>query len=121
MREIVGGLSASQQKWLDVAIKIAGSSEQRQKHGCIIISSGNPIAVGINKYKNSPDTIKDMPGIYSRHAEQDAIARAGMAAKGATIYVARVSRQGLPMLSRPCFNCHKAIVDAGITKIVYTN
>ena len=41
--------------------------------------------------------------------------------KGGTIYVARVNRQGNPMISRPCDRCYEAIVDAGITKIVYTD
>jgi deoxycytidylate deaminase len=45
----------------------------------------------------------------------------GIELKGATIYIARMSRKGTPAMSRPCANCMKEIVKAGIRKIVYTN
>jgi deoxycytidylate deaminase len=79
------------------------------------------MSVGINKWRNHPDIIEKskVKQECSVHAEVDAIGRAGDT-KGATLYIARVNNQGVALLSRPCDNCHLAILEAGISKVIYT-
>ena len=92
-----------------------------QKHGAVVVKSGRVMAVGINKWRNHPSIIEQSKVKHecSVHAEVDAISRVNNA-RGATIYVARVNNSGEPLLSRPCDNCYTAILDAGISKIIYT-
>ena len=79
------------------------------------------MSVGTNKWRNHPKIIESskVKESCSVHAEIDAISRVSNP-KGATIYVARVSKNGNPVFSRPCKYCYKVIRDAGISKIIYT-
>lgn len=76
------------------------------------------ISFSTNKFRNPPDIDHHNATV---HAEVAAIRKAGGSLKGATIYVSRVGKSGRTRLSRPCENCMKAIIDAGIKSIVYTN
>lgn len=93
----------------------------KQRHGAVVVKSGRVMSVGINKWRNHPEIIeKDkIKQECSVHAEVDALSRVSDS-RGATIYIARVNRLGNIGLSRPCDNCHLAIIDAGISKIIYT-
>lgn len=93
----------------------------KQRHGAVIVKSGRVMSVGINKWRNHPEIIEEekIKQECSIHAEVDAIYRANIT-KGATIYIARVNRSGDTCFSRPCDNCYNAIIDAGISKIIYT-
>lgn len=56
------------------------------------------------------------------HAEVAAIRAArGTNLKGCTIYVARVNNKNEIRMSKPCPDCMKAIIVAGIRRIIYTN
>lgn len=59
---------------------------------------------------------------YSTHAEIAALKQLpkGISLKNATMYVARISKGGVPSMSAPCINCQKALKEAGIRKVVYT-
>ena len=63
----------------------------------------------------SPEHIRQC----SVHAEIDALRKAKNV-RGATIYVARIGKKGNPASSRPCPDCYEVIVEAGVSKIVYT-
>lgn len=91
------------------------------KHGAVIVKGGRVISVGINKNRNHPTVVSSehIKTHCSVHAEVDAI-RKVKNVKGATIYVARVNKNGQDRLSRPCDRCHKAIQEAGIRKVIYT-
>lgn len=91
----------------------------KQRHGAIIVKSGRVISVGWNVLKNHPDNISEQHMHYcSVHAEAMAIARASEPA-GATIYIAR-NKNGQERFSKPCSGCEKAILNAGIARVVYT-
>jgi len=98
------------------------SSSERMKHGAVIVKGGRVMSVGINKFRNHPLIIQPeiIKTVCSVHAEMDAL-RKIRDARGATIYVARVNNGGKTRLSRPCNYCYKAIREAGINKIVYTD
>jgi len=92
-----------------------------QKHGAVIVKGGRVMSVGFNKWRNHPTIIESskVKRECSVHAEMDAISRVTNP-RGATIYIARLSKRGCAALSRPCDNCYKSLIDAGISKIVYT-
>ena len=117
--------SRRDRNYLDLAFKIALTSDCRQKHGAVLVKGGRVIGFGVNKTRNSPeyvvsDTGPDVRGtIFSVHAEIDALSRV-QNAKGSILYIARCSRMGCPAYSRPCDACTKVLIRAGIKAVVYT-
>lgn len=93
-------------------------SNERTKHGCIIVKSGAVQSKGINTYRNQPGIIEEIEAL-SVHAEINALRRGNRLA-GAVAYVARVNNHGEARQSRPCPDCLKALKDAGIKRVVYT-
>lgn len=100
----------------------AEKSEEKKKHGAIVVKSGRVVGSGFNKFKNHPDLIpENLIKVHcSRHAEEVAIHEAGKNAKGAILYVARVNNQGIDRNSKPCEECSKLIKNSGIKKVIYT-
>lgn len=115
-------LSKRDRARLDITSKTAMNSICRSKHGAAIYKSGRLLSIGINTSKLNNDYVnwtENCP-VPSEHAEMSAIRQAKGDLTGAVMYVSRVNRQGNEMMSRPCNNCHKAIVAAGIKMVVYT-
>lgn len=116
--------SRSQKSFLNLAMKTAEASECTQRHGAVLVKSGSVLSIGLNKWRNDVNLTHELfatgniSGV-SIHAEMDALARVRNPA-GAVLYIARVNKQGDPMMSKPCAACAKAIEEAGITKVVYT-
>lgn len=115
-------LSRRQRSFLDLAVRMAESSDVSFKHGAVVVRGGSVLSVGVNKWKNPmkpdiPPTEYD-PNI-SVHAEVDALSRCSDP-RGATIYVARVNKRGEERMSRPCIDCEKALIVAGVKKVIYT-
>lgn len=71
-----------------------------------------------NRWRNNP---RNCPDDASIHAEVAAIRATKANLKDCTIYISRVNARGELRISRPCPDCMKAIIDAGIRRIVYTN
>ena len=103
---------------MDIAKKLAETSQENMRHGAIITLGGSVQAMGINKRTNDPYFNKDSHWL-SEHAEMAALRRCSRT-KGATIYVARVNNRGQERMSRPCDKCMKLLRSAGVKKIVYT-
>lgn len=121
--EILGNkLSNKQKSLLNLATKVAATSELAQRHGAVIVKNGRVLALGVNKQKNAdintPYAV-NAPEYFTVHAEADAINRARNI-KGATIYIARVNKNGEERFSRPCDSCAEAIRKAGIRTVIYT-
>lgn len=119
-------------KFLKLALRIAGDSNNRWQHGAVLVNSGRVIATAPNIYKNAPtifqiecpddlDTQKALIREHcSVHAEARVVKQAGDAARGSVVYVARVNRHGEPLLSAPCDNCYQTMTEAGVKAVVYT-
>lgn len=118
-------LSRKQTSFLNLAMRVSASSDCVQKHGAVIVRGGSVLAVGHNKWRNILSNVvtnaynNQRNGDVAVHAEIDALSRVSNP-NGATIYIARISPKGKPLLSKPCPACAKALDDAGISKIVYT-
>jgi deoxycytidylate deaminase len=114
-------LSKSQRKYLNLAMRMAESSDVNSQHGAVVVSGGRVLALGVNRWRN-----RDMlatggeynPNITT-HAEVDALSRVDDP-RGATVYVARIGKHGEEKFSRPCDNCAKALIEAGVKAVVYT-
>lgn len=115
-------LSNKDVNFLNVARLLADLSEERKKHGAVVVKSGRVVGTGFNKFKNHPlSVLPDQIKTHcSRHAEQVAIRQAGKHTKGAILYVARINNQGLDRNSKPCYVCAKLIKNSGIKKVIYT-
>lgn len=116
-------LSKSQRRKLDITAKAAMNSSCRSKHAASIWKANCILSLGINTSRLNNSYVnwtEDCP-VPSEHSEIAAIRMCGnVDLTGAVLYVARVNKAGKEMMSRPCANCHKAIVKAGIRKVVYT-
>jgi deoxycytidylate deaminase len=115
-------LSKKDVSFLNIARYLADKSEEKKKHGAVVVKSGRVVGSGYNKFKNHPDVIPEtlIKVHCSRHAEEVAIREAGINAKGAILYVARVNNQGVDRNSKPCHVCSKLIKKSGIKKVIYT-
>lgn len=104
------------------AMKAAELSEEKQKHGAVIYKGGSLISVGINAIDNDPLFVGVDAINPKTHAEAMAIRACNpdVDLSNAIIYVARVNNNGDPVLSKPCATCQKAIEDAKIKRVVYT-
>lgn len=120
MKEIINP-SKRQKALLAQAVDLAFTSTHRFKHGAVLVKGGRVISRATNKSRVHDSWVKfqdrENCGV---HAEAAALSRVGNSAKGAVMYVARVNPHGNPANSKPCPNCHKALVDAGVSKVVYT-
>jgi deoxycytidylate deaminase len=55
------------------------------------------------------------------HAEIRAISQVSPEKlKGATVYIAKIGKDGTNRFSRPCANCMNALTEAGVKHVVYT-
>lgn len=103
------------------ALRVASTSTERIKHGAVVVKSGRVIGVGVNTFRNHPNTVSDPEHESSYHAEINAIRGLDEASvAGAVIYVARVNRMGHSRMSKPCNACRGALAYAGIKRVVWT-
>jgi tRNA(Arg) A34 adenosine deaminase TadA len=111
-------LSNSERRWLERACRLAAQSKENNKHGCIIVKSGNVMGVGVNTKRNQPGIIEEIDCL-SVHAEINALRNAGNCS-GGVAYIARVNSSGDKRQSKPCPSCLGALKLAGIKRVVYT-
>ena len=107
--------------FMATAVLMASRSACGRLHvGCVLVSGGEHrnriVAAGYNGFlPGTPhqSRIRDGHEQATVHAEQNAIAdaaRRGVSVAGATAYISHF----------PCINCAKALINAGITRLVYS-
>jgi deoxycytidylate deaminase len=107
----------------NAAINIARTSDHKFRVGSAILKGRRILSVGTNKSKTSPFIHKkiDSRSLVDRlHSEMACIMKAGSQLNGATIYIARLNKDGTTNMSRPCRLCMMLIREAGIKKAFYT-
>lgn len=113
---------ASQQELDLVFVKMAFtfselSKANRRKVGCIIVKDGQIISNGFNGTPSGFDNSCEIDNVTKPevlHAESNALmklAQSTNSSKGATLY----------LTCAPCFDCSKLIIQAGISRVVYTH
>ena len=100
-----------EQRALKIAAKVAEQSGYgRFRHSA---NSDNHTSFG--------QRFRTRPGRATHHAETSCVLGVNRTATtGATVYVARVNRQGEWRMSKPCSMCHEVMKFVGIKKVVYT-
>lgn len=87
----------------------AGTDDRNFQLGCVAVRKDGAIVVSTNEMTRTPQP--------SGHAESRALRKAG---HGATLYVARVTRNGDLAMAKPCPRCQALIRSFGVVKVHYT-
>lgn len=116
------------QRFLNRAVGVALTSEYKFKHGAVIVKGSRILAWSVNSFRNHSQIDYENSTL---HAEEGAIRelhrstgttyRSPMDFRNYSIYVARVSRQGEPRMSRPCKSCWDLLDYYGFQTVAYTN
>jgi tRNA(Arg) A34 adenosine deaminase TadA len=112
-------LSNTDRGWLKLAIRTASTSQERYKHGAVIVKGGRIVSSAVNRMLLDPFYYADVADKFSVHAEEAAIARI-RDVRGAVLYVARVNNLGELRMSKPCPMCAGLIEKHGIKRVVWT-
>ena len=112
--------------WDSYFMKIAAAVSERStcdraQVGCVLVLEKRILTTGFNgsptgqpHCDEAGHLMVDGHCVRTIHAETNAIIQAalhGVSTKGATCYVTHF----------PCINCSKALINAGISRLVYTN
>lgn len=103
------------------AVKVAHDSTYRWKHGAVVAKGNKVLGFAPNKFRNAPAVDEHNVSDHAERATLRELLKSRDDLRGCTIYIARINKSGKTMMSRPCEDCMKAIVEAGIKEIVYTN
>ena len=115
-------LSKKDRAFLRLAALAAVQSTCAMQHGAVIVRSGSVLAIGWNKAKNGHIVFGNGELLCCTvHAEMDALRQVASDTTNATMYVARINNHGETRLSKPCESCARALLDAGIKRVVYTS
>ena len=111
-------------KHLQRAIRHAWENETYPKFrmAAVVVKGGSVLACGHNKLNTDPALVADSDRSLHKvavHAEADALKQCGNP-KGSTVYVARIGRNGKVGMARPCCRCQTQLINAGVTRAVYT-
>jgi tRNA(Arg) A34 adenosine deaminase TadA len=109
------------EKLIERSIKVAQRSQYRWKHGAVVAKNNKVIGSAPNRFRNSPSIDENNVTFHAEAAVIRELLKNYDNLRGTTIYIARINRAGEPTISRPCPNCMKTIIDAGIREICYTN
>lgn len=109
-------LSNSDKSFLSSTAKAAIDSDYRVKMAAMVVKSGRVLSITTNINKRSPTT---PPNRWSTHAEIRAL-RSATDTKNATLYIARLSKNGSYATAKPCAWCMEHILTAKIDRVVFT-
>lgn len=94
------------------------SNHPRVKMACVLVKGKKVLAIAANHKKTHPKW--GLNGYGYLHAETAALAKAeasGIDVTGCEVYVWRRGER----LAKPCSNCYKALLAAGVGSIYYTD
>lgn len=110
-------LSNTDKSFLSSTAKAAISSEYKFKMAAMVVKSRRVLSISTNFNRRSPTT---PPNRWSTHAEIRAL-RAASETSGATLYVARLTKDGSYASAKPCAWCMEHILTAKIDRVVFTD
>ena len=109
-------LSNTDLSFLAATAKYATTSTYRFRMAALLVKSGRVLGGDVNVPRITPST---PPNRVSTHAEIRVIKNTRNT-RGATLYVARLRSKDIPALAKPCSWCVQEILDAGISRVVFT-
>lgn len=118
------GYSGKTRRYMELAKRMASrSSFPDYRHGAVLVKGSiRNASFNKNNYCAFASRFQqEHSGRTTLHAELGVILGLERSiTEGATVYVARVGREGDYKLSKPCQMCHKALKHVGIKRVVYT-
>ena len=109
---------------LRMAARVALQSEHDTfRHGAVLIRGGSVLNVAANSDNHSSfgQRFRTDPGRATHHAELGCVLGLDKSiTQGATVYVARIGKNGNWKNSKPCMMCHEVMSFVGIKRVVYT-
>ncbi len=93
------------------------------QHGAVLVEGSSVRNTSFNKgsFCSFGKRFRKEPGHATLHAELGAILGLDRSiTEGATVFVARVGKEGDFKMSKPCSMCHAAMKHVGIKRVVYT-
>jgi tRNA(Arg) A34 adenosine deaminase TadA len=109
-------LSNTDRSFLSTTAKAALNSEYKFRMAAMVVKSGRVLSINTNYNKRSRTT---PPNRWSTHAEIRAL-RSASDTKNATLYIARLAKNGDHASAKPCAWCMEHIITAKISRVVYT-
>jgi deoxycytidylate deaminase len=109
-------ISNKDASFISATAKIASTSNNRFRVGAMVVKSGRVMGGSPNITRRSPRT---PPNRFSTHAEIAAINLSSDCDK-ATLYIARLNNSDQYSISKPCAWCLQKIIEAGISRVVFT-
>ena len=79
-----------------------------------VLNGSKIISTGYNRKRFSSN------GKFTTHAEDSALSKAGRRAKGQTLYVIRLLKDGSIGMALPCKDCQKLIEKYEVKKVYYS-
>jgi deoxycytidylate deaminase len=112
-------------RYFNLARKVALCSAQTDyKHGAVLVKGGSVINTSCNKNRLvsfGSRFCTEHDGIATLHAELGAILGLDRTVtEGATLYVARIGKDGGYRLSKPCSMCSAAMLHVGIKRVFWS-
>ena len=112
-------------RYFNIARKTALCSAQTDyKHGAVLVKGGSVISTSCNKNRLvsfGSRFCTEHDGIATLHAELGAILGLDRTVtEGATLYVARIGKDGGYRLSKPCSMCTAAMQHVGIKRVFWS-
>lgn len=108
--------------WFITAKKEALKSSYKHRIGAVVVSGGSCLSRGFNELRHARDLKEYSAWENSVHAERNAIKRVKDKSKlqGASIFIYREFKNGMPATAAPCNNCLDLIKAVGIKKVYFT-
>ena len=119
------GDMCKKKRYMELAKRLAEQSEYGKfKHGAVLVQGGSVLNCSYNKdnYNSFGSRFRDInEGRATLHAELGCILGIPRTkTSGATVYVARVNKQGAEKISKPCNMCQNALKHVGVKRVIYT-
>lgn len=98
-------------KYLDLAIRIAKGGAENRNYliGCVGLRTDGAIVVAPNSWTKDPE--------HTAHGENRVLKKAGF---GATLWVARVTRDNQWANAKPCVKCQALIRNKKVKRVYFT-
>jgi deoxycytidylate deaminase len=107
-----------QLRLMDIARKVSKTVDYKFRHGTVIAKGSRVLGLGVNSNKTHPKSTSRFKTVHSEH---QALINSGLSEiQGATAYVYRETRDGVPAMSKPCSSCTKLLKDAGVRKVYFS-
>ena len=113
-------------RYIEFAKRVAEQSNYGKfRHGAVLVKGSSVRNISCNKHRHCSFGARfrrEGAGEATLHAELGAIL--GMArttTTGATVYVARINKEGEARISKPCSMCENAMRHVGVKRVVYTD